>query len=185
MAVKNAMTFDFLHSAYGGESMAHMRYLIWGDVAEKEGFRNVARLFRAIAYAEQVHASNHFRVIGGSAPADATVTAGGVFAYGKTAENLQGAINGELHEVNQMYPVYLNTAKFQNEPDAERSFHGALEAEKIHAQLFQKALDAVKAGKDVELKRIYVCPVCGYTVLDEAPAKCPICGAKREIFKEF
>lgn len=185
MAVKNVMTQDFLHSAYGGESMAHMRYLIWGDVAEKEGFPNVARLFRAISYAEQVHATNHFRTIDESGPADATVTAGGVFGYGKTAENLQGAINGELHEVNQMYPVYLNTAEFQNEPDAKRSFHGALEAEKIHAKLFQQALDAVKAGKDMQLKKIYICPVCGYTVLDVAPDKCPVCGAKKEVFKEF
>lgn len=185
MAVKNAMTSDFLHSAYGGESMAHMRYLIWADVADKEGFPNVGRLFRAIAYAESVHAGNHFKEIGGTEPADATVTAGGVFGYGKTAENLQGAINGELHEVEQMYPVYLNAAEFQSESGAKRSFHFALEAEKIHADLFQKALDAVKAGKDIELKKIYICPVCGHTVLDEAPEKCPVCGAKKEMYKEF
>lgn len=184
MAVQNAMTSDFLHSAYGGESMAHMRYLIWGDIAEKEGFPNVARLFRAISYAEQVHASNHFREIGGDT-ADATVTAGGVFGVGRTAENLQGAINGELHEVEQMYPVYLNAAEFQNEAGARRSFHFALEAEKIHAELFQRALEAVKAGKDMELKKIYICPVCGHTVLDAAPDKCPICGAKKEMYKEF
>ncbi len=184
MAVKNAMTADFLHSAYGGESMAHMRYLIWGDMAEKEGFPNVARLFRAISYAEQVHATNHMRAIGG-ATADATVTAGGVFGVNKTAENLQGAINGELHEVEQMYPVYLNAAEFQNEPDAKRSFHGAWEAEKLHAALFQKALDAVKLGKDIELEAIYVCPVCGHTVLNEAPEKCPVCGTKKEMYRRF
>ena len=184
MAVKNAMTSDFLHSAYGGESMAHMRYLIWGDMAEKEGFPNVARLFKAIAYAEQVHATNHFREIDGST-ADATVTAGGVFGTGKTADNLQGAINGELHEVEQMYPVYLNAAEFQNEAGAKRSFHGAWEAEKLHAALFQKALDSVKMGKDIELKAIYVCPVCGNTVLDEAPEKCPVCGAKKEMYHKF
>ena len=184
MAVQNAMTSDFLHSAYGGESMAHMRYLIWGDMAGKEGFPNVARLFEAIAYAERVHAGNHFREIGGDT-ADATVTAGGVFGTGKTADNLQGAINGELHEVNQMYPVYLNAAEFQNEAGARRSFHFALEAEKQHAALFRKALDAVKAGRDMELKAIYVCPVCGHTVLDEAPEKCPVCGAKREMYRKF
>ena len=184
MAVKNAMTSDFLHSAYGGESMAHMRYLIWGDIAEKEGFPNVARLFRAIAYAEQVHASNHFREIGGET-ADATVTAGGVFGPNKTADNLQGGINGELHEVEQMYPVYLNAAEFQNEAGAKRSFHFALEAEKIHAALFQSALDAVNAGKDMQLQAIYVCPVCGHTVLDEAPEKCPVCGAKKEMYHKF
>uniref|UniRef100_UPI002FE1C393 rubrerythrin family protein n=1 Tax=Muricomes intestini TaxID=1796634 RepID=UPI002FE1C393 len=154
-------------------------------VADKEGFPNVGRLFRAISHAERVHASNHFKEIDGTEPVDATVPAGGVFCYGKTAENLQGAINGELHEVEQMYPVYLNAAEFQNESGAKRSFHFALEAEKIHADLFQKALDAVKAGKDIELKKIYICPVCGHTVLDEAPEKCPVCGAKREMYKEF
>jgi Rubrerythrin len=184
MTVQNAMTSDFLHSAYDGESMAHMRYIIWGNIAEKEGFSNVARLFRAIAYAEQVHASNHFRVIGGTTT-DATVTAGGVFGVGKTAENLQGAINGELHEVEQMYPVYIDAAEFQKEAGARHSFYLALEAEKIHAKLFQQALDAVKAGKDLELKKIYVCPVCGYTAIDEAPDKCPTCGAKKEMYKEF
>ena len=184
MAVKNAMTSDFLHSAYGGESMAHMRYLIWSDKAEREGFPNVARLFQAIAYAEEVHASNHFREIGGET-ADATVTAGAVFGYNKTAENLQGAINGELHEVEQMYPVYLNAAEFQKEVGAQRSFRFALEAEKQHAVLFQKALDAVKQGKDLELKAIYVCPVCGHTVLDELPERCPVCGAKKESYREF
>ena len=184
MAVKNAMVSDFLHSAYGGESMAHMRYLIWGDMAKKEGFPNIAKLFEAIAYAERVHAGNHFKEIGGDT-ADATVPAGAVFGTGKTADNLQGAINGELHEVNQMYPVYLNAAEFQNEPGAKRSFHFALEAEKIHADLFKQAQDAAKAGKDMELKKVYICPICGHTVLDEARDSCPVCGAKKEMYKEF
>lgn len=184
MSVKNPMTNDFLHSAYGGESMAHMRYLIWAQTAEKEGFPNIARLFEAIAYAERVHAGNHFREIGGST-ADATVTAGGVFGTGTTVENLQGAINGELHEVEQMYPVYLNAAKFQNEAGAERSFRFALEAEKLHAELFKKAQDAAKQGKDIDLKAIYVCPVCGHTIVDDVPDKCPICGAKKEMYKKF
>jgi Rubrerythrin len=184
MAVANAMTSDFLHSAYGGESMAHMRYLHWSKVAEKEGFPNIARLFRAISYAESVHAGNHFREIGGST-ADATVTAGAVFGIGTTVENLQGAIDGELHEVNQMYPVYLNAAEFQKEAGAKRSFHFALEAEKIHAELFKRAQDAAKAGKDMELQKIYICPVCGHTVLDVAPENCPVCGAKKEMYVEF
>src|SRR5664280_2114686 len=108
------MTADFLHSAYGGESMAHMRYLIWGEIAQKEGFPNIAKLFEAISYAERVHATNHFREIDGDT-ANATVAAGGFFGTGKTVYNLQGAINGEFHEVEQMYPVYLNVAKLQNE----------------------------------------------------------------------
>jgi Rubrerythrin len=184
MAVQNPMTSEFLHSAYGGESMAHMRYLAWGQMAEKEGFPNIAKLFRAISYAEQVHATNHFREIDGDT-SSASVTAGGVFGVGKTVDNLQGAINGELHEVEQMYPVYLNAAQFQKEPGAERSFHFALEAEKIHADLFQQAQNSAREGKDMELKNVYICPVCGNTILNGAPDKCPICGAKREMYQEF
>lgn len=184
MAVKNAMTSDFLHSAYGGESMAHMRYLIWSEIAKKEGFPNIAKLFEAISYAEQVHASNHFREIGG-ATSDSTVTSGGVFGSNKTVDNLQGAINGELHEVEQMYPVYLNAAEFQNEIGAKRSFHFALEAEKIHAQLFKQAQAAAKEGKDMELKAVYICPVCGHTILDGTPDNCPVCGAKKEMYRKF
>ncbi|MFT8887631.1 MAG: rubrerythrin family protein [Ethanoligenens sp.] len=184
MGVQNAMTSDFLHAAYGGESMAHMRYLYWGESAEKEGLPNVARLFRAIAYAEQVHAYNHFSEINKEI-ADATVTAGGIFGIGKTVDNLQGAINGELHEVNQMYPVYLHTAEFQHEDGAKRSFHFALEAEKIHATLFKQAQDAVRQGNDIALTHIYICPVCGHTVIDEPPVNCPVCGAKQECYIVF
>ena len=184
MAVKNAMTADFLRSAYGGESMAHMRYLLWGELAAKEGFPNIEKLFQAIAYAERVHAGNHFREIDGDI-ADATVAAGAVFGVGKTVENLQGAINGELHEVEQMYPVYLNAARFQEENGAVRSFHFALEAEKLHAALFQKAQESAKEKKDLQCQSVYICPVCGHTVLDEAPDNCPVCGAKKSMYVKF
>lgn len=186
MAVNNAMTADFLRSAYGGESMAHVRYLIWGDIAKDEGFPNISRLFQAIAYAEWAHADNHFKVLGGEKAQDFTVTAGGVFGCTKTVTNLQGAIDGELHEVKQMYPVYLETARFQKEKSAEKAFHFALEAEKIHAKMFQDAQGAAKQGKDMELGNVYVCPVCGYTHEgSEAPDVCPVCGAKKEMFKGF
>ena len=184
MTVNNAMTADFLRSAYGGESMAHMRYLIWGDVADKEGMPNIGRLFRAIAYAEWAHADNHFRVLK-EMKGPSTVTAGAEFGVGKTAENLEGAIAGELHEVEQMYPVYLNTARFQNEKGAEKSFHYALEAEKIHAKLFQEAKEAADRGKDMELGPVYICPICGHTVVDHLPDTCPVCGAKKEMYKHF
>ena len=184
MPVKNAMTADFLRSAYGGESMAHMRYLLWGQMAEKEGFKNIRILFEAIAYAEQVHAHNHFKEIAGDTK-DETVTAGGVFGTGKTVDNLQGAIDGELHEIEQMYPVYLNTAEFQDEKGAKRSFHYALEAEKIHADLFKQAQDAAKRDVDMELDSVHICPICGHTVLDGAPDNCPVCGAKKEMYKKF
>lgn len=184
MTVNNAMTADFLRSAYGGESMAHMRYLIWGDLASKEGFPNIARLFGAIAYAERAHADNHFKVLG-KQTGDFTVAAGAVFGVQKTAENLQGAINGELHEVEQMYPVYLETARYQKESGAERAFHYALEAEKIHVRLFQEAQDMAKQGKDIDINDIHICPVCGYTETGEVPDVCPVCGAKKEVFKIF
>ncbi len=184
MAVKNAMTAEFLRSAYGGESMAHMRYLHWSEIAQKEGFPNIARLFKAIAYAEQVHAGNHFNVLDGDI-GDHPVTAGGVFGGKKTAENLLGGIMGEEHEVEQMYPAYLEVAKMQGEKEAVRSFTFALEAEKIHAELYKKAKEAADQGKDFEFKKVYICPVCGHTVLDELPDQCPVCGAKKDIYKEF
>jgi rubrerythrin len=181
---KNAMTSDFLRSAYGGESMAHMRYLVWGDAAEKEGKPNIARLFRAVAYAEYAHARNHFHELK-EQRGDFTVPAGAVFGLGGLVENLQGAIEGELHEVEQMYPVYLETARFQGEKGAERSFHYAIEAEKIHARMFREAQKAAKEGKDLELGPVYICSVCGHTVSGHLPEKCPVCGAKPEKYKEF
>jgi rubrerythrin len=184
MSVKNAMTADFLRSAYGGESMAHMRYLGWGEAAEKDGFPVIGRLFKAVAYAEQVHATNHFKVLKDQV-GDQTVVAGAVFGLTNIVENLQGALNGELHEIDQMYPVYMETAKFQEEKDAQRSFHYAVEAEKNHADLFSKAIEVAKEGKDLDSEKFYVCPVCGHTVENGVPDKCPICGVKGELFKEF
>jgi rubrerythrin len=184
LSVKNDMTADFLRSAYGGESMAHMRYLIWADHAEKQSMANIARLFRAVAYAEQVHATNHFRELS-EQKGGASVTAGAVFGLGSVVENLQGAIDGELHEIEQMYPVYLEAARFQGENGAARSFHFALEAEKIHAKMFKEAQDAARLGKDVELAVMHVCPVCGYTGQGDVPDKCPVCNVAKTLFKLF
>lgn len=184
MAVKNAMTGDFLRSAYGGESLAHMRYLTWGAMAMKDGFPKIAQLYEGIAYAERVHAENHFKEINGETRSY-TVTAGGEFGTGSVVDNLQGAIDGEVHEVEQMYPVYHNAAEYQSEKGAKRSFHYALEAEKIHITLFQQAQDLAREGKDMDFTSVYVCPVCGHTILNEAPEKCPVCGAKKELYKQF
>ena len=181
---KNAMTADFLRSAYGGESMAHMRYLIWGDAADHDVKPNIARLFRAIAFAEWAHARNHFQELKEQV-GDYTVPAGAVFGQTSTVENLQGAINGELHEVEQMYPVYLEAARYQHEKGAERSFHYAIEAEKIHAKMFQEAQNAAKQDKDMELGPVYVCSICGHTIAEHLPDKCPVCGAKQEKYKHF
>ncbi|MBM7866161.1 Rubrerythrin-2 [Heliobacterium gestii] len=184
MPLENAMTADFLRSAYGGESMAHMRYTIWADVADKENMPNIGRLFRAIAYAEWAHARNHFHELR-EPKGDFTVPAGAVFGVGKTAENLIGARNGELHEIEQMYPVYLESARFQKEKGAERSFHYALEAEKIHARLFEEARKSAQQGLDLALGPVHICSICGHTVVEGLPDLCPICSAKKDQFHTF
>jgi len=178
------MTAQNLRSAHGGESMAHMRYKVWADRAEEEGYQNVARLFMAIAFAEQVHGSNHFRELGDEAGAF-LVASGAGFGLGTTSENLQGAIEGEEFEINEMYPVYLNAAQLQKEKGAERSFHYALEAEKIHAAMYREAKQAVDGGKDLELGPVQICDNCGYTHEGEAPDKCPVCGVAKDRFKTF
>ena len=180
-----SMTAANLQSAFGGESMAHMRYLAWADASEKEGFTNVARLFRAISRAEQIHATGHFRAMR-DVKGDASVTAGGGFGLGTTSENLAGAIEGELFEVNEMYPAYLAVAETQAESGAVRSMNYALAAEKIHAEMFTQAKQAVDAGKDVEIGTIQVCKVCGHTIeAGEAPDKCPICSAAAKAYVAF
>lgn len=164
------MTKANLEAAFAGESQAHMKYVIFANEAEKEGFPQVARLFRAIAYAEQVHATNHLRALGG---------------VGESPANLQVAIDGETFEVEEMYPAYKAVAELQEEKGAVRSTHYALEAEKVHAGMYQKARQAVLAGKDVEVGDIYICDVCGWTLEGEAPDRCPICGAPRDKFRKF
>ena len=178
------MTAAHLRNAYGGESMAHMRYAIWGTLAERDNFPNVARLFRAISHAELVHASNHFSVhrnLSGAFIANS----GGIFGSGTTSKNLQGGIDGETFEIEEMYPVYLNVAQFQNEKGAELSFHYALSAEKIHAAMFRKAKQAVDEGRDVVVAQVGICENCGHTVEGQPPDKCPICNAGKERYKIF
>ena len=164
------MTEKNLRDAYAGESQAHMKYLIFADRAEKEGKPNIARLFRAIAFAEQVHATNHLATLGD---------------VGSTVENLQAAIDGENFEVEEMYPAYDAVAKLQSEKGAIRSVHYAIEAEKIHAAMYTEAKQTAKEGKDADIGNIYICPVCGYTVEGAAPDTCPVCGVPKEKFVKF
>ncbi len=162
--------------------MAHMRYEFWGNAAEAEGFPNVARLLRAIASAETIHARNHFEALR-SIPGDHVCTSMAVFGLGGTTSNLQGGIDGETYEINEMYPTYLETARFQKVADAQRSFHYALSAEKTHAELFTRAKEAIESsGKDMQLGPVRVCQVCGWTHEGDIPDRCPICGATRERF---
>ena len=164
------MTRANLEAAFAGESQAHMKYLAFGDKAQKEGFPHVARLFRAVAYAEQVHATNHLETLGD---------------LGKTAENLEAAIGGEQQEIEELYPAFQMVAELQGERAAVRSTRWALEAEKIHAAMYDKAKTAVEVGTDVELGRVYVCSVCGWTGEGEPPDECPLCRAKKESFVTF
>jgi rubrerythrin len=177
------MTEANLRSAYAGESQAHMRYLIYMDMAKKEGFPNVARLFHAAAYAEQVHASTHFKHI--KTKGDFQTVGGAIFGTENTSEALQAGIDGETFEIQEMYPAYRVVAQAQGEKGADTSFLWAMEAEKNHLGLYEKAKKAVDAGKDADFGDIQVCPVCGHTVEDHAPDKCPVCHTPGSKFKTF
>jgi rubrerythrin len=159
-----------LEAAFAGESQAYVKYTLFAERAEREGYPEVARLFRAIAFAERVHAANHLRELGG---------------IGKTVANLEAAIGGENHEVVDMYPEFDAVARRQEEKGAMRTIHYALEAEKIHEVMYDDAKTAVEAGRDIPSAPVFVCPVCGHTVIGEAPDKCPVCGLPHERYHEF
>jgi len=165
-----AMTKENLSAALAGESQAHIKYLAYSAKAEKEGKPNIARLFEAIAYAEQVHATNHLKELGG---------------IGDTVANLQAAIDGETFEVEEMYAAYLAVAKLQAEKGAKRSMTYAIEAEKIHADMYSDAKKVAEAGQDIDIAEVYICPVCGFTHIGEPPDNCPVCGVKKDRFKAF
>ena len=175
------MTQANLRSAFGGESMARNRYNIWGEVAEKEGFPNVKRLFDATAHAEQIHAGLHYKAlkdVGG----DFDVSSRGGFGIGKSVENLQGASDGETFEFTEMYPAYIAIAEMQEEKAAVRAMHFAVEAEKVHAKMFGVAKDAVEQGKDLAVEdSVYLCPICGFVALSNEE-NCPICGCAASKF---
>ncbi len=164
------MTQSNTEAAFAGESQAHVRYLLFAERAERENLSQVARLFRAAAFAEQTHAAAHLRVLGG---------------IGKTAENLQEAFNGETFEVEEMYPAYCTVAESQQERNAARADSWAMEAEKVHAQLYSQALAAVGRGEDASAEPLYVCPFCGWTGAGEPPDECPLCKTKKEKFVTF
>jgi len=164
------MTESNQQAAFAGESQAHMRYLIFSDQAQKDGHANVARLFKAIAFAEQVHATNHLKTLDG---------------IDTTAGNLQTAINGETYEVEEMYPAFRAVAELQGEKGAVRSTGWALEAEKVHAELYSQAGTAVKGGDDLDIGEVHVCRLCGWTGTGEKPDRCPLCGAKADRIRTF
>ncbi|MFC1911929.1 rubrerythrin family protein [Chloroflexota bacterium] len=155
-------TQDNLKEAFAGESQANRRYLYSAEKAEAEGHPQIARLFRAVAEAETVHARNHLRTLG---------------EIKSTRENLEAAIGGEHYEFTKMYPEFIEQAKAKEDKRAEVILDYANKVEKVHHGLYQNALKALESGQQLADKPYYVCPVCGYTVEGEAPEKCPICGA--------
>jgi len=160
-------TQDNLKEAFAGESQANRKYLAFAEKAEQEGYKQVAKLFRAAASAETVHALNHLRVMGG---------------VGSTKDNLKGAIDGETAEFRDMYPKFIEAAKNEKASDAViLSFDVANRVEKIHASLYKNALDNLGNNAEVDY---YVCSICGNTVENRAPEKCPICNAPKEMFKK-
>jgi len=153
-----------LRDAFAGESQANRKYLAFGEKAEKEGYAQVAKLFRAAAAAETVHAHAHLRTLKG---------------VGSTADNLKEAIAGETHEFKSMYPAMIEEAKAEDQKAALRSFTYANDVEKVHASLYAKALDNLDSLAAVDY---YVCDVCGYTCENEPPDECPVCKAKKKAF---
>jgi len=162
-------TEENLQSAFAGESQANRRYLFFADKAEKEGYPQAARLFRAAAEAETVHARNHLAAMDG---------------VGSTRDNLMAGAIGEHYEFTRMYPPFIEQAEAEDNKRAQRSFEYANEVEQIHHKHFEEAIKAFDAGQQLKDEPYFVCPVCGNTVAGEAPEKCPICGAPGSSFKQ-
>lgn len=160
-------TVDNLKNAIAGESQANRRYLAFARKADEDGFSQVAKLFRAAAEAETVHALNHLRIAGD---------------VRSTAENLEGAVAGETFEYKKMYPEYIAVAKQEKNQQATWSFDVANRVEEVHAGLFSNAVQALKNKKELAQVDYYVCRTCGNTVEGEAPEKCPICGSPKSRF---
>jgi rubrerythrin len=173
-----------LKNAFSGESQANVRYAIFGNRAQEEGFGNIARLFTAITFAEQVHAGNYFEILSDLREASVTYGMAG-FGPGDSAKNVGLAVDGETFEVTEMYPAYVEKAAQENVGDAKLSFSMTMEAEKSHLKLFKSAKEAVESKQDMQIGKIYICPVCGNAFGDEAPDLCPICGTQKEKFKIY
>ena len=161
-------TVDNLHEAFSGESQAFQKYTAFAKKAEKDGFTNIAKLFRTTAEAEKIHAEGHLKALE---------------LIATTAENLKAAIAGETHEYTNMYPPMLQLAQSEGHK-AKTMFKFAVDAEAVHAQIYSKALEAVQKGVDMDVSDFYLCPVCGYTAEKEAPETCPVCGTKGKMFKK-
>jgi rubrerythrin len=178
------MTEQNLINAFGGESQAHMRYRHFAVQAEKENFHNVARLFTAIAHAEYIHAGDHYGELS-HLNEGRVANSMAAFGPGDTKKNLGHAIAGETFEIEEMYPTFIEVARFQGEEGAERTFTWAYNTEMVHKMLYEKAMESVDRGIDMQLLDVQVCPICGYTHEGDAPDKCPLCSALKVDFVAF
>jgi rubrerythrin len=160
---------DNLKEAFAGESQANRKYTAFSRKAEQEGYTQIAKFFRAAAEAETVHALNHLRVMKG---------------IGSTLDNAKTAKEGEVYEHTRMYPEFIKIAEAEDRRDARQTFHYANEAEKKHAQFYQRAIEALGKGKDLDRNEYFVCQTCGYTVEGEAPEVCPVCGSPKSMYKQ-
>jgi rubrerythrin len=159
-------SYENLQVAFAGESQANRKYAAFAQKAEEEGFTQVAKLFRVTAEAETIHANAHLKAMG---------------KIGSTADNLKTAIDGETYEFSEMYPEFIEIAETEDEKAALRAFKYAVEAEKVHAELYKKALENLGSNEAVDL---YLCTVCGHIAEGFAPVTCPLCGAKKQSFKK-
>lgn len=159
-----------LMDAFAGESQANRKYLAFARKAEKDGFKNVARIFKAIAEAETIHALKHFEIAG---------------KIGDTLANLESAAQGEQYEFSTMYPEFIDTAKQEDSKKALQSFEYANAAEKVHGGIFKDLKEKVASGSDAEDRDVYLCPVCGWVGMDPVPDKCPICNTAKKTFQQF
>ncbi|MBN1438890.1 MAG: rubrerythrin family protein [Anaerolineales bacterium] len=164
------ITYSNLQKAFVGESEAHVRYSFFAERAKKDGLVNIARLFEAAAASEKIHAESHLKAMDG---------------VQDTPSNLAAAAGGEEFEIEEMYPSYIASAELQAEKKAQRSMNNALQAEKIHLNLYRRAAADLTAGKDIGMQDYFVCPVCGYTMEGDPPDVCPVCGAKHELFVKY
>ena len=163
-------SIEDLKSAFAGESQANLKYLAFAHKADKEGFPQIAKLFRAAAAAETVHALAHLRAMGG---------------IKSTKENLEEAMNGEEFEFSEMYPEFIEHAKSEDNKAALVSLKNAMAVEQVHFSLYNEASKHMAEGSDLAERKIFVCSVCGNTVLDKAPEKCPVCGVPAKMFDEI
>jgi rubrerythrin len=165
-----AKTDENLKAAFAGESQANRMYLAFAKKADEEGLPQIAKLFRAAAEAETIHALNHLRAMG---------------QVKSTAENLNAAVSGETYEFQKMYPQFIQESKSDANKQALQSFDYANRVEQIHAGLYKQAIEAVKNKKDLPKAEIYVCPVCGNTFVGTAPDRCPICATPKTKYEKI